>query len=175
MGINRKGVLVLLAGALSSSAAAQWSGWDYTFDREIKPWQELQLQLPPYPKSETLIAFDAGAATSHHFFLDEKSISLGEDGVVRYTLVIKTSGGAMNVTFEGIRCETREKKTYALGHSDGTWARARNPDWRFIERRLYDRHYNVLYGDIFCRGKLPMETVKDMTQALRQGAERVRN
>ncbi len=175
MGISRKAVFALLAGALSTSAAAQWSGWDYTFDREIKPWQELQLQLPPYPGPETLIAFDAGAATAHRFFVDEKSISLGEDGVVRYTLVIKTSGGATNVMFEGIRCETREKKTYALGHSDGTWARARNPDWRFIERRAYDRHYNTLYDDIFCRGKNPVQSVKDMTQALRQGAERVQN
>lgn len=131
--------------------------------------------LPPYPKADTLVAFDAGAATSHRFYVDEKSISLGEDGVVRYTLVIKTSGGATNVMFEGMRCETREKKTYALGHSDGTWARARDPDWRFIERRLYERHYNTLYDDIFCRGKNPAASVKEMTQALRQGSERVRN
>jgi len=175
MRISPSGILVLVAGGLTSSAAAQWSGWDYAFDREIKPWQELQLQLPSYPKADTLIAFDAGAAAKHRFFVDEKSISLGEDGVVRYTLVIKTAGGATNVVFEGIRCETREKKTYALGHDDGTWARARNPAWRFIEGRMYDRHYNVLYGDIFCRGKLPVESVKDMTQALRQGSARIAN
>ena len=29
------------------------------------------------------------------------------DGVVRYTLVTRTAGGATNVTYEGIRCEGR--------------------------------------------------------------------
>lgn len=175
MGIRRKAVAALVASVLTGSAGAQWSGWDYTYDREIKPWQELQLMLPPFPKQDTLVAFDAGAATSHRYFVDEKSISLGEDGVVRYTLVIKTSGGATNVMFEGIRCETREKKTYALGHNDGTWARARDPAWRFIERRMYDRLYNTLYDDVFCRGKNPVPRVEEMKHALRQGSERLRN
>lgn len=164
---------VLLAVAVAAPAAAQWQGWDYTYDREIKPWEEVQAQIPAYPKQATLIAFDAGAATPHRYFVDEKSISLGEDGVVRYTLVIQAAGGATNVTFEGIRCETREKKTYALGHPDGSWVRARASGWRYIETREVNRHYNVLYGDIFCRGKFPVDSVKDAIQALKQGASRI--
>jgi hypothetical protein len=173
MKIDRCPVAALLAAVFSAPAAAQWQGWDYTFDREVKSWEELQAQLPPYPKEGTLIAFDAGAATPHRFFIDEKSISLGEDGVVRYTLVIKAGGGATNIAFEGIRCETREKKTYALGRSDGTWARARDPAWRLIEAKEFDRHYNVLYREIFCRGKFPVRSVNDAIQALRQGSMRV--
>ncbi len=63
------------------------------YDREKKSWSELQAQLPPYPKQEQLIQFDAGSATPHRFFVDPASISIGDDQVVRYTLVVRTAGG----------------------------------------------------------------------------------
>ncbi|MCW5605336.1 MAG: hypothetical protein KIT18_12415, partial [Burkholderiales bacterium] len=93
----------LLAALVSVPAAGQWAGWDYDFDQEKKPWAEIVTQIPAYPKSENLLPFDAGSATSHRFFIDAASISVGEDGVIRYTLMIRTAGGATNVSFEGIR------------------------------------------------------------------------
>lgn len=146
---------------------AQWAGWDYDNDREIKPWSELQAKIPPYPKDADLVQFDAGAATANRFFIDPDSLSIGEDGVVRYIMVIRTGGGASNVTFEGMRCETREQKTYAVGHRDGSWARARDPQWRRIEYREINRHHGVLYRDFFCRGKFAARSVKDIVSALR--------
>jgi hypothetical protein len=177
MGGERAGAgLALFFAAMMAAAPgfAQWKGWDYDYDREVKPWQELRLQLPAYPKSADLIEFDAGAATPHRYFIDEKSVSVGEDGVVRYTLMIKAAGGATNVSFEGMRCETRERKTYALGHADGTWHRARHPAWRRIENREVDRYYNALYGEVFCRGKSPVDTPKEAIQALKYGPARYR-
>jgi hypothetical protein len=146
---------------------AQWAGWDYDNDREIKPWSELQAKIPPYPKDPELIQFDAGSATAHRFFIDPGSLSIGEDGVVRYIMVIRTGGGASNVTFEGMRCETREQKTYAIGHHDGTWSRARDPQWRRIEYREVNRHHGVLYREFFCRGKFAARSVNDIVSALR--------
>ncbi len=151
---------------------AQWDGWDYNYDREIKPWAEMQQQIPAYPKDETLISLDVGAATSHRFFIDGKSISAGSDGVVRYTLVIKAAGGATNVSFEGIRCETREQKYYAIGHREGTWARARNPQWRHIEFKHINAHHITLYGEYLCRGKNMVESAEQIVQALRRGPSR---
>ncbi len=153
--------------AASTAALAQWSGWDYDYDREKKPWTEIQALIPPYPKEGTLIEFEAGAASPHRFFIDGNSISVGEDGVVRYTMVVKTAGGATNVSFEGVRCATREHKIYALGRSDATWARPRNPQWRPIEYQEVNRQYLTLYSDFFCPGTVPVKSAGDAVKRLR--------
>lgn len=150
-------------------AAAQWEGWDYDFDQEKKSWAEIQARIPAYPKQDSLVEFEAGAASSNHFFIDANSISVGGDGVVRYTLVIRTAGGATNVTFEGIRCATREQKYYAIGRNDGTWARTRNPQWRRIEYKEIDRHHGVLAADVLCHGKFTVKDAKEALELLKQG------
>lgn len=161
------------AGWLAAGPAlAQWDGWDYTFDREITPWAEMQQQLPAYPADENLIALDVGAATAHRFFVDGKSVSTGADGVVRYTLVIKTAGGASNVSFEGMRCESREQKYYAIGRNDRTWARARNPQWRYIEFQNINAQHITLYREYLCRGKFMVESAEQIVQVLRRGPTR---
>lgn len=161
---------MIVAAAIAASvtpALAQWREWDADFDADRKPWKELESRIPSYPKTEDLVAFDAGAASAHRFYVDTRSLSVGEDGVVRYTLVIKAAGGATNVTFEGIRCELREQKYYAVGRADGSWVRARNPQWRRIEGSDANRHHYVLYAEAFCSGKQPRESVSEVLQSLR--------
>lgn len=150
-------------------AAAQSRDFEADFDDERKPWKEIEAQLPPYPRDENLIRFDPGEAASHRYYVDEKSLTIGEDGVVRYTLVMKTAGGAVNVSFEGIRCETREQKYYATGRAGGTWSRARNPQWRRIERRELNRHHNVLYADFLCERGMPARSAAASIAALKAG------
>lgn len=167
-------VLLLAATlALAGPASGQWDGWDYQFDQEIKPWSEMQVQMPQYPADDSsLIPLDVGAATPHRFFVDAKSVSVANDGVVRYTLVIKSAGGATNVSFEGIRCVSREQKYYAIGRADKTWVRARNPQWRPIARHQVNAHHITLYDDYMCRGKIMMETAEKVVEALRRGPPR---
>lgn len=161
--------LVLIALSVPVTAAAQWRLFESDFDDGEKAWKEIEAKLPPYPKAENLIPFEAGAASAHKFFIDAPSISIGEDGVVRYTLFIKSAGGAANVSFEGMRCETREQKYYAIGRSDGTWSRARGPQWRRIESKEINRHHGVLYVDFFCSGKTPVKSPQDAINALKYG------
>jgi hypothetical protein len=167
-------LILVAAGALIAAAAhAQWGGWEEEFDEDKKPWKEIEAKIPPYPKDADLVQFDAGAATPHRFFLDASSIIIGDDQVVRYTLVVKTAGGATNVTFEGIRCQAREQKTYALGHANRSWGRARNPQWRRIEYREVNRHHGTLFTDYLCGGtgseRYPLASVKEMLQRIRYG------
>jgi hypothetical protein len=166
------GFALFIAAALllSVPAAAQWKDWDYDLDQEKKPWEDLQAQIPPYPKAENLIPFEVGGASAHRYYIDAASISIGEDGVVRYTLVIKAAGGANNVSFEGIRCDMRQQKSYAIGRSDGTWSRARDPQWRRIEYKDYSRHHGILYVDFFCSGRKPVRSPEEAIQALKYGA-----
>lgn len=159
---------------LCSPALAQkaWEGWDYAFDREISPWSEMQAQIPAYPAEDQLIPLDVGAATPHRYFVDARSVSIGGDGVVRYTLVIKAQGGAVNVSFEGIRCESREQKYYAIGRNDKSWVRARNPQWRYIEFKAFAAHHATLYQEYVCRGKFMRDSAEQIVSALRAGPQR---
>lgn len=150
-------------------AAAQWREWEGDFDEEKKGWQELQAQLPPHPKPENLARVKTGSASGHQFFVDTASITLGEDGVTRYTAVIKTSGGATNIFFEGMRCETREEKVYAVGRSDGRWARARDATWRRVVLRDLVPYRHTLYHDFFCPNGVKPTPPSQARDALRRG------
>jgi len=144
-------LLVALSGSLIALPAwAQWKDWDYELDREKKPWEEMQTKLPPFPKPENLRKFDIGSNTANSYFVDEPSVSVGDDGVVRYTLMIKAGGGATNVSFEGIRCDSRQVRVYAFGHPGDQWSRARNPGWRDIQPREINGYHYALHRDYFC-------------------------
>lgn len=168
--VRQAGSALIVAAALAAfvtPALAQWREWDADFDEDRKPWKEIEASIPSYPRTKDLVPFDAGGASAHRFYVDARSLSVGEDGVVRYTLVIKAAGGATNVTFEGIRCELRQQKYYAVGRADRSWVRARNPQWRRIESQDVNRHHSVLYADAFCSGKQPHKSVREVLQLLR--------
>jgi hypothetical protein len=165
---------MLVALAATWPAAAQWRGWEADFDEEKKQWSEIQAQMPAYPKPGNLIPFEASAASPHRFFIDGASLAVGEDGVVRYTLLVKTAGGATNVSFEGIRCETREQKYYASGRPDGSWVRARDPQWRRIEYKEVNAQHGVLYREFFCGNRLALPTAKQIAEALRRESWQLR-
>lgn len=165
--VARIAAACLLAVALPASA--QWKDWDYDLDQEKKPWQELQLQIPAYPKAENLMKFDAGSNTANTFFVDAASVSVGDDGVVRYTLMVRSGGGASNVSFEGIRCDTRELRVYAFGRPNSEWSRARDSSWRRIEAREINNHHLTLHREYFCPSRKTIATQKQILQFLKYG------
>ena len=165
---------LIVAAALGAGAAhAQWKLFESDFDENQKEWKEIEAKIPAYPKDGNLLPFEAGGASPHRFFIDAQSLSIGEDGVVRYTLVVKTAGGATNVTFEGVRCDERQQKLYALGHAGGNWTRARNPQWRRIEYQEVNRHHGVLFADFLCSGtgnnRTPAKNAAEVVQRLKYG------
>ncbi|MBL8430491.1 MAG: CNP1-like family protein [Dechloromonas sp.] len=155
----------LLRGASLLLAALFASGQvfaDFEDDYENKQWQEIEVQLPVAPKQEALLPFYVSASTENRFFVDGATLSVGVDGVVRYVLVVLTPHGARNVTYEGMRCETRERRIYASGRLDGTWSKARKNEWVRILDAWANRQHAALYLEYFC----PIGTiVKDAAEA----------
>ncbi|MXS81803.1 CNP1-like family protein [Nitrosomonas oligotropha] len=137
-----------------------------------KPWVEQMTQLPTYPEVKNLLAFDAGAVTSNQYLVDTTSIRIGQDEVIRFTLVVKSSAGAMNVSYEGIRCATSERKLYALGRDDKTWAKPRVSEWQKLDyvRQFYAQR--ELSKNIFCPHQQIVTTTEDAIQALKAGMHR---
>ena len=170
---SRRLATFLLLAATAWPTAAQLFR-DRDFDEEKMSWKEIEAQIPLYPRPENLIPFEASAASPHRFYIDAASLSLGEDGVMRYTLVVKAAGGATNVTYEGIRCETREQKSYAFGRAGSGWTRTRDPQWRRVEDIGANRHHFVLYADFFCPTLRAIATPKQVLESLRRESHRLR-
>lgn len=169
--MRARAVLCLLL--LASPVAAQWKGWDYDNDRAVEKLKEEETRLPAFPDNADLVRFEASAASSHRYYIDSKSLSVGEDGIVRYTLLIRTSGGAINVSYEGMWCDSQQVKVYATGGANGNWMRARDPHWSRIERRSVDIHHAVLFTDFFCTlktTKTPVARVEEALELLRKGS-----
>lgn len=137
--------LVAASGLAVSSALADED--DY---QPPRLWQEGEVQLPPAPSREGLLPLYVSAATANKFFIDGASLSVGTDGVIRYVIVVETPGGARNVTFEGMRCETRERRIYAFGRQDGSWSKARKDEWIRIQDAYANRQHAALFLEYFC-------------------------
>ena len=157
MSLNHRGAAFMTAAALAAFFCAppafSQSQFEEDFDDTGKAWQEIALQLPAPPSAESLIPFYVSATASQNFAVDEKSLSVGKDGVVRFTLVATSPAGAKNISYEGIRCQTFEKKSYAFARADGTWARSRRDQWEPIVRNAANRQEGTLATDFFCESK----------------------
>ncbi|MFJ7567123.1 CNP1-like family protein [Herminiimonas sp. NPDC097707] len=160
--------LVLLAMA-QMSIAQQLEFNKNVPDEEVKPWEEIQTELPPAPKDENLLPFYVGPTATQTFSLDAKSLAIGKDGVIRYTLVAVSQGGAKNISYEGIRCSSFEKKIYAFGRDDGTWARSRRDQWEGIVRSKVNRQHAALAQDYLCSNLVIMGNEKDILQRIKSG------
>lgn len=184
-----KKILLLLCFLPLAACAPQKAlkGFNSEFDGG-KSWAELQVQLPAYPKAENLLPFDADPASDNLHYIDTPSIVVGEDGIVRYTLVIKSPEGAMNVSYEGMRCATdgvresaraeilifkfqvTEKRLYAIGRDDKTWVRPRVSKWEELES--ISQHYaqQALSRYFFCPANIMVRNEKEVIQALKRGS-----
>jgi hypothetical protein len=162
--------LVAIASALPAATAQQPrdTGADAAKFDDATPWREQEVKLPLYPKEERLIRFDTGPTSELRFFVDRDSISVGADGVVRFTLVAK-SDSAANVSYEGIRCSMRERRVYAHGRPDGTWREGRDSQWVRIGPPVTDLHRFVLWNDYFCPKRAPIRSANEGIDALKLG------
>jgi len=162
--------IFLVAQLLSMSAyAGGFNLFESDFEEEKKPWDELQAQLPAYPDLAQALAFEVPSARPTQFFIDPKSIAIGADGVVRYSLIAQSSSGSLSVSFEGIRCETHEKKLYAFGRKVGDWSRNKFAKWETIPGATRDPQHNFLLNDFLCPGELIVDTPKEVISALITG------
>lgn len=143
-------------------------GIQYT-PEETAPWQELEVDPPAAPRPENLREFYVSALASNTFLIDISTLAVGNDGVVRYVLVVRTSGGAENISFEGMRCSDLRWKLYATGTRDGQWSKARISEWRPIENKPINRHHAALYRDYFCPNGNPVLNPDEGRNALRLG------
>lgn len=160
----------LLLSLVLPAAHASDEGFDSSFEAEDTPWIELAAKLPPPPADDRLLEFTVSAVAPHHYYIDRDSISVGSDGVIRYTVVIRTAGGVNNAFFEGLRCETAESRQYAHLRSDGSWMRASRSAWQPVALSSALAWRKALYEDFLCPDGLPVASAERAISLLLQQA-----
>ncbi|WP_213299383.1 CNP1-like family protein [Paraburkholderia sacchari] len=163
---------VLLAGCGSSGPSNKDdSAFVYLLDRKGN-WQENKLEgLPALPQANTpLLGFVVSNNSPLKFSIDPASLTVGTDGVVRYTIVITSPTGARNVNYEGIRCDTYEWRLYASLDADHNgWDQTVANDWSRIENGTLNAYHSALYQDYFCANKMPVGKASTIVENIRYG------
>jgi hypothetical protein len=128
---------------------------------------ESVLVLPPLPQARDLIEFEAGAGAGLRYFVDAASLSVGPDGMVRYTLVARSPEGVENVVHEAMRCASGDYRVHAVGRGAG-WAGRETP-WQAISGPRVQRWRGALQREYFCPQSEPIRSAEEGVRALREG------
>jgi hypothetical protein len=159
----RTGLAVLLL-ALAGVQPALAQGYEDTpfkpdaapdAPKSVKPgraWQEDAVRLPAWPRDGDLVEVKLdGPAQPLKHRIDTKSLTIGRDGVVRYTVVTESPSGTRNVSFEGLRCSPKGRwKTYAFGTGGKFEPTTVADEWREITSDNGDSLHYELWQHYLC-------------------------
>jgi hypothetical protein len=173
--------VLLLILALSSLPAWADSNYDPIFGDapdnssysgdDNPAFKEDRLVLPAFPQTGSLIPFTVSSATDNRHSIDAKSIAIGDDGVVRYTIVIDSQQGARTINYEGMRCESAQYKIYAFGRDDGSWSVNHYAKWEDIRLRSLLSYRKALFEGDFCRNNLRVRNAAEAIRNLKQASQ----
>jgi hypothetical protein len=171
-GLRHALLLAVLALSAGARAEDEETGWSPEHFAPQEAWREQSFELPDYPATERLIEIEVPTGSfPYDVLVDSGSLERGSDGVVRYSVVVRSRGGAENVAFEGILCRDRAFRRYAYGY-DRTWKPIEGSDWEPIKPGGMGHYRFVLYRDYLCDPVRPALKVSEMIQRMRysQGA-----
>jgi hypothetical protein len=162
-------ILLSVSIMMSITAHAQYRTADPADENDPDAprfWEETEVKIPIAPPSKDLKPFYVSATTQLKFALDAPSIVFGKDEVIRYVVVITSSSGAQQVTYEGIRCEKYEWRLYATMQKDGRWHKTPNSRWQLIKNTSYNSYHAALVRDAFCENAIPRRSAKEIIPLL---------
>ncbi|WP_434033379.1 CNP1-like family protein [Cupriavidus sp. a3] len=184
-GPGRRGGLtaagLLLAAATLALAGCKTTGKEMAEEESTwlspfapKTFEEAKAMLPAPPQDANLVPFSVSGTGTLSFAVDSKSVSVGKDNVVRYTVVTTSQSGARNVTFEGMRCDAFERKLYATLPKGATeWVpntSGYGETWHRMETGVRNAYAATLAIEFFCQGRTVAGKPEDMVRELQSRA-----
>ncbi len=162
-----------------------WNKWE-SFSEDYKDnegvedyvWKEGSKQLPDYPQDKDLLEISGPPSyRNYQYLIDGKNLSVGADGVVRYSIVIRSPSGSDNVMFDGIRCSKRHMKNYAYGTTDmegkKKFIQRENPVWKPFRSSGVTGYGPILARNYFCNFESTILTRHEIIQNIKYGKGRV--
>ncbi|MCU7842404.1 MAG: CNP1-like family protein [Candidatus Thiodiazotropha sp. (ex Monitilora ramsayi)] len=114
----------------------------------VENWQEETVEIPKHFSEDNLQSFTVPDPNSRfQYFIERDSLRTGGDGVTRFLLVIRSNRGAVNSSYEGLRCGLREHKTYAYGDGEKLTPMP-GAEWEAIPKG--GEYRTILYEDLIC-------------------------
>ena len=148
--------------AAAALAAAGASAQIATPDPE---WREQEVPPPPALQTQGLVDIEIGTGPSDlRFGVDPKSVSVGKDRVVRYVIVATSGSGAVNASYEGLRCDRGEYRVYAR-NSGPAW-RAVTMEWRSLFDGMEGRRALAVARGGACQGRTPNDSPSQILRDL---------
>ena len=159
-----RNALALALTALHPGAQAQ-----SLFGRDHDPIDAvLPDPMPRVPAPQDTLAFQGSATTTNRFAVDPASLAIDGESVVRFTLIVTSSSGVRNVSYEAFRCYSGEQQLLAIARADGTWSVLRKPQWRPLERDdTRNSQYRALYSRLCAGGAAAAQKPEQLADRIR--------
>lgn len=184
--LKKQFVTSLLVNGLLVALPANWAFakdvWEKLNEHEFQlnedveeyVWKEGKTNLPDYPRDQDLLEIDGPPAyQNYQYLLDGKSLQVGKDGIVRYSIVIRSPSGADNVMFEGLRCDSAEIKKYAYGSTDMAGKKIfyprQNAKWQSVSSSGVTGYSESLRVNYFCNMQGAILTRQEIIQNIKYG------
>ena len=141
---------LLVAAVLVAVPGLREARAQLIFGKPEGPVQEAAVpqSLPAVSAAQDLVEFYVSPTTTVRFALDPASAAIDGDTVVRFTLVATSASGARNVSYEALRCSSREQRLIAIARPDASWSLLRNSPWRPLR---HDDMVNRQHAELFVR------------------------
>jgi hypothetical protein len=139
-----------------------------------KVWTEAAVAPPATFNTELLLPFDVRKSSTLTYGIDPNTLTVGEDGVVRYVMVARSSSGALNVLYQGIRCATAETKTYGRLSDKGNWNASPDTAWQELSFRGSTRPAMILARQGVCEGRAVTGSAQKILATLKSDRTQIR-
>jgi hypothetical protein len=133
-------------------------------------WKEADAPAAPAFDVKRLVPFEVSSSSPLQWGFDPQTMTIAQDGIVRYVVVAQSPSGVMNAMFEAIRCTTGEWKTYARFNQSSGWSTAPDPQWQSL-RGGPSPHAARLASQGACTGNVAAQSVQEIVQSVRQPAK----
>ncbi len=158
------GLLVGFVAGLQAEPTDRYeelTGEEDDFEGDVKEWKEALTEIPALPDESDWqqIQIDV-LPKSQHAFLDLKSLTRSDkDFVVRYWLLIRSKAGAFTMSYEGLRCSTKEYVVYAYANPERkpSVRKIRMPKWKKYGAASPSNYRTELADDFICSGETPRQ------------------
>lgn len=157
--------VAVLAGLLAGQAPT----FAQSAAADAPAWQEAEVRLPAKVNLDRVVTFELTKSSQLTFGIEADSLRIDPDGVVRYAFVARSASGAVNVLFEGIRCQTAEVRLYAHWDAGGGWTAVPASGWKPLSFQGATRRAMQMARGGVCAQATPNGSPARILDTLRNG------